>query len=70
MPTALKIAADIVAASPDAVQSTKDALLKVQQYSDYEEAYMKHIEGEKSQKLYEGENIKVGLFFPSLRHCD
>ena len=61
IPTALKYAAAIIAASPDAVQSTKDALVKVQQYPDFDEAYRNHIMGEKSRKVYYGENVQVSV---------
>lgn len=59
--TAVKYVSLIVAASPDAVISTKDGLLKAQDFGSMEETFRAHAAGEKSQNVYSGENIKEGL---------
>ncbi|KDQ14691.1 hypothetical protein BOTBODRAFT_159123 [Botryobasidium botryosum FD-172 SS1] len=59
--TAVEYASRIVVASPDAVLSTKDGLLKAQDFGSMEEIFRAHVAGEKSQNVYKGENIKEGL---------
>lgn len=60
LPTALELAKDIVANSPDAVQCTKHGLLLAQQ-SNHSDSFMTHIWSNFSKRVYRGENIKEGL---------
>ncbi|CAE6382889.1 enoyl-CoA hydratase [Rhizoctonia solani] len=59
--TAIDLAKEIVANSPEAVWSTKKALLDGQEYGNLEEAVRKHNLSEESKKVYQGENIREGL---------
>ncbi|KAG8793520.1 hypothetical protein FRC12_002480 [Ceratobasidium sp. 428] len=59
--TAIELANEIVANSPDAVWSTKKALLEGQQYASLEEAVIKHNLSEESKSVYQGDNIREGL---------
>lgn len=62
LPEALSWANAIVRdSSPDAVQSTKRGILLAWQYSDVEEATVKHALSPESVRHYDGENIKVCL---------
>ncbi|KAF8224878.1 enoyl-CoA hydratase [Tricholoma matsutake] len=60
LPTALAVAKELVANSPDAVQSTKMALLLSQQHN-FHNTFMKHVESSASTRVYKGYNIKEGL---------
>ncbi|KAG9086800.1 hypothetical protein FRC07_012984, partial [Ceratobasidium sp. 392] len=59
--TAVGLAKEIVANSPDAVWSTKKALLEGQQHASLEEAVVRHNLSEESKRVYEGDNIREGL---------
>ncbi|KAG8686103.1 hypothetical protein FRC08_012744 [Ceratobasidium sp. 394] len=59
--TAIGLAKEIIANSPDAVWSTKMALLEGQKYASLEEAVIKHNLSEVSKKVYQGDNIREGL---------
>jgi len=61
LPTALSFAKEIVANSPDAVQSTKKALLEGQTHASLEDAVIQHVLGWESRRVYESENIREGL---------
>ncbi|KAF8750460.1 hypothetical protein RHS01_09288 [Rhizoctonia solani] len=52
---------EIISNSPDAVWSTKKALLDGQQYASLEEAVIKHNLSEESKRVYQGDNIREGL---------
>ncbi|KAF8346096.1 enoyl-CoA hydratase/carnithine racemase [Amanita rubescens] len=58
--TAIDLAKEITRNSPDAVQSTKVALLLAQKYG-VEEAFRTHVWSLESKRVYEGDNIKEGL---------
>ncbi|KAF8902192.1 enoyl-CoA hydratase [Gymnopilus junonius] len=58
--TALATAEQIVANSPDAVQSTKAALLLSQKHN-FTETVLTHAWGPQSKQVYKGANIKEGL---------
>ncbi|KAJ7104521.1 enoyl-CoA hydratase/carnithine racemase [Mycena belliarum] len=60
LPTALAFASQIVANSPDAVQSTKKGLLLTQRHSN-EETVAVHVRSPETEATYMGENIKEGL---------
>jgi enoyl-CoA hydratase/carnithine racemase len=60
LPTAIEIAKRITSNSPDAVQSTKLALLLAQKHN-VEETFYSHIWSAEAKRVYEGENIKEGL---------
>ncbi|KAG8712743.1 hypothetical protein FRC11_014322 [Ceratobasidium sp. 423] len=59
--SAINLAKEIVSNSPDAVWSTKKALLDGQQYASLEEAVIKHNLSEESKRVYCGDNIREGL---------
>jgi len=59
--TALEWAAMIVANSPDAVQSTKCALLLTNQYAAVEDVVTAHARSKENVRMYQGENIAEGL---------
>ncbi|KAB5590723.1 Enoyl-CoA hydratase [Ceratobasidium theobromae] len=59
--TAINLAKEIASNSPDAVWSTKKALLDGQQYASLEEAVIKHNLSEESKRVYQGDNIREGL---------
>lgn len=56
--TALLFATRIVENSPDAVQSTKKALLLLHKYSN-EETVATHVKSPESKRAFRSENIKV-----------
>lgn len=56
--TALGVAKEITSNSPDAVQSTKHALLLSQQL-DHHSGFMMHASSNFSNRVYQGKNIKV-----------
>ncbi|KAG6835910.1 hypothetical protein H0H93_013473 [Arthromyces matolae] len=58
LPTALSVAQEIVANSPDAVQSSKQGLLLSQKLSVHE-SQLAHVKGRASTRVYKGDNIKV-----------
>ena len=59
--TALAWAAEIAQnSSPDAVQSTKRALLLAQRHGSVEEAVIAHIHSKESKRAFVSENIQVG----------
>ncbi|KAJ7485517.1 enoyl-CoA hydratase/carnithine racemase [Mycena latifolia] len=60
LPTALAFAGQIVANSPDAVQSTKKGLLLTQRHSN-EETVAVHVRSPETQGTFQGDNIKEGL---------
>jgi enoyl-CoA hydratase/carnithine racemase len=57
---AIKLAQEITANSPDAVQAAKNGLLLAQNLPQ-EEAVLAHLWSRHSERLYEGRNIKEGL---------
>ncbi|CAE6446047.1 unnamed protein product [Rhizoctonia solani] len=59
--TAIDLAKEIVSNSPDAVWSTKKALLDGQAYGNLEEAVVKHNLSEESKRVFQGDNIREGL---------
>lgn len=59
--SAVDLAKEIVSNSPDAVWSTKKALLEGQQHASLEEAVIRHNLSEESKKVYQGDNIREGL---------
>ncbi|KAK2462892.1 hypothetical protein APHAL10511_005090 [Amanita phalloides] len=63
--TAIAIAQEITENSPDAVQSTKAALLLAQEQG-VEETFYSHVRGPEAKRVYEGENIKVCICRPRL----
>lgn len=56
---ALKLAKDIVANSPDAVQSTKIGLIAANEEKGFEEATQKHVHASETSRVFEGENVVV-----------
>ncbi|PFH47580.1 hypothetical protein AMATHDRAFT_67495 [Amanita thiersii Skay4041] len=60
LPCAISVAKEITANSPDAVQSTKVALLLAQKHN-VDETYVTHIWSPETRRVYAGENIKEGL---------
>ncbi|KAJ7266913.1 enoyl-CoA hydratase/carnithine racemase [Mycena haematopus] len=60
LPTALDLASQIIANSPDSVQSTKKALLLAQKYSN-EETVSVHVRAPETVGFMFGDNIKEGL---------
>ena len=60
MPKALEWAASIIANSPDAVWSTKRALVLAKEYG-VEQSMQMHALGEESRRMFRSENIKEGL---------
>ncbi|KAF5312114.1 hypothetical protein D9619_002431 [Psilocybe cf. subviscida] len=60
LPTALSLAQQIIANSPDAVQSTKQALL-LSQGMGHNEVVHRHVWSDTSRRVYKGRNIKEGL---------
>lgn len=59
--TAIEWAFRITQNSPDAVQSTKRALIEAAKHGDVEQATLANIRSPESQRVYQGENIKEGL---------
>jgi enoyl-CoA hydratase/carnithine racemase len=59
--TAIEWAFMITQNSPDAVQSTKRALIETAKHGDVEQATVAHIRSPESTRTYQGENIKEGL---------
>lgn len=59
--TALAWAAEIARNSPDAVQSSKRALMHVADAPGVEDAFLRHVLGEESKRVYDGENIQEGI---------
>ena len=59
--TAVSLAKEIISNSPDAVWSTKKALLEGQQHASLEEAVIRHNLTEESKRVYQGDNIREGL---------
>jgi len=59
--TAVEWAFRITQNSPDAVQSTKRALIEAAKHGDVEQATLAHIRSPESTRAYRGENIKEGL---------
>ncbi|TCD62629.1 hypothetical protein EIP91_006613 [Steccherinum ochraceum] len=66
--TALEFARQINANSPDAVQSTKRALILNRQKADVEEVVATHLRSAESRRNYASENIKGG--FADKRHME
>ncbi|KDR85919.1 hypothetical protein GALMADRAFT_235082 [Galerina marginata CBS 339.88] len=60
IPTAIATAQQIVANSPDAVQSTKNGLL-LSQTHNFSETLLNHAWSPLSKRVYKGANIKEGL---------
>lgn len=58
---AIKLAQEITANSPDAVQAAKHGLLLSQNLYPMEEVVLAHVWSRHSERLYEGRNIKEGL---------
>ncbi|KAI0803158.1 enoyl-CoA hydratase/carnithine racemase [Irpex lacteus] len=61
LPTAIEWAKQLCQNSPDAVQSTKKALVLAQQLSDVEDVVVAHTRSKEALQVYAGENIKNGL---------
>ncbi len=61
LPTAIEWAKQLCQNSPDAVQSTKKALVLAQQLSDVEDVVVAHTRSKEALQVYAGENIKVCL---------
>ena len=61
LPTALSLAQQIIANSPDAVQSTKQALL-LSQSMGHNDVVHRHVWSDTSRRVYKGKNIKVRLY--------
>lgn len=59
--TAISYAKRIIENSPDAVQSTKHALVSSLQEGGVDEAFIKHAWSSESKRVYLGTNIKEGL---------
>ncbi|EMD42311.1 hypothetical protein CERSUDRAFT_110831 [Gelatoporia subvermispora B] len=59
--TALAWAAEITANSPDAVQSTKRALLLSNQHGSVEDMVLTHVWSKESTRAFKSSNIKEGL---------
>jgi enoyl-CoA hydratase/carnithine racemase len=59
--TALAVAKELVANSPDAVQSTKEALL-LSQTHNFRDTFLAHVKSSVSTRVYKGDNIKVWIF--------
>ena len=57
--TAIEWASRITQNSPDAVQSTKRALIEAAKHGDVEQATVAHLQSPESTRTYQGENIKV-----------
>jgi len=60
LPAAVAVAKQIIANSPDSVQSTKEGLL-VSQKLNFHETLLAHTASPVSTRVYKGENIKEGL---------
>lgn len=60
LPKALAIAKEVIANSPDAVQSTKEALLLSQKHN-LRDAFTTHVQSPTSTRVYKGDNIKVRI---------
>ncbi|KAH9486144.1 Mevalonyl-coenzyme A hydratase sidH [Psilocybe cubensis] len=60
IPAAIDIAQQIIANSPDAVQSTKHGLL-LAQHMNVSESFLTHTWSAHSKRVYKGDNIKEGL---------
>lgn len=58
LPTAIRIAQQITQNSPDAVQSTKNAL-QLSQSHGFEDTVEMHVWSHESKRVYTGANIKV-----------
>jgi len=58
--TALAIAEELVSNSPDAVLSTKEALLLSQTHNP-RDTFLAHVKSPISTRVYKGDNIKEGL---------
>ena len=66
--TAMSLAQQITANSPDAVQSSKVALLLSQKHN-FQETFTTHNMSPESRRVYKGANIKVLVFFlPALKY--
>jgi len=61
LPTAIEWARQITQNSPDAVQSTKRALIEAAKHGNVEQATFAHIWSPESGRSYRGENMKEGL---------
>jgi 1,4-dihydroxy-2-naphthoyl-CoA synthase len=61
--TAIEWAFRITQNSPDAVQSTKRALVEAAKHGDVEQATLANIRSPESIRTYQGENIKVSRVF-------
>ncbi|KAF9055721.1 enoyl-CoA hydratase/carnithine racemase [Panaeolus papilionaceus] len=60
LPTALDMAKQIIANSPDAVQSTKRGLILTQKHNVFD-TVSTHASSAESRRVYDGDNIKEGL---------
>jgi enoyl-CoA hydratase/carnithine racemase len=58
---AIQLAQDITDSSPDSVQSTKSALLSVQNTGTVAAAFEDHAKSAVSERVFQGQNIKEGL---------
>ena len=66
--SAIEWAFRITQNSPDAVQSTKRALIETAKHGDIEQATVAHIQSPESTRTYQGENIKVSQTL-KIRQC-
>jgi len=62
LPTAIRVAQQITRNSPDAVQSTKRALLLSQSHG-FEDTVQQHVWSHEGKQVYSGANIKVRASF-------
>jgi enoyl-CoA hydratase/carnithine racemase len=60
--TAIEWARQICQNSPDAVQSTKKALMLSQQLADVEDVVVTHMRSKEMLRVFKGQNIKVCYF--------
>ena len=65
LPTAIEWARRITQNSPDAVQSTKRALIEAAKHGNVEQATLAHIWSPENGRSYQGENMKVSLTLTS-----
>jgi enoyl-CoA hydratase/carnithine racemase len=61
LPTTIEWARQITQNSPDAVQSTKRALIEAAKHGNIEQATFAHIWSPESGRSYRGENMKVSV---------
>ena len=62
LPTAIEWAKQLCQNSPDAVQSTKKALVLAQQLSDVEDVVVAHTRSKECLRVFAGDNIKASCY--------